>query len=423
MQIEIAPRPASRRRAALTILVVTPIATLLLMAMIMAGRNRRFSADELVPALVASLLFGLILAVTLYRLSREGHAARPSTLYLLPEAVCWQPGGGMAVEIRYQDLRFAGWAGRGPWKALCLTAADPRASISIRRDAFAEPALAEAALAEIERHIAAIPRAEAWRGDLARRRTLIDRLTSGKTRMAWTLAAVAVLCFVVESAAGAFHDVEKLAALGANAPSLVAQGEWFRLATATFLHVNLMHLFANLWALYVLGRTLEPLLGHSRFLTVFLVSSLAGSALSAAVGLAALSVGASTGLYGLAGAQLVLLWRWPTAFPNPPENRRWLALVWLFVLPILVTRKVDNLAHLGGFAGGCLLMLLVPRTIDLLDLPLRHRGLFRVAAALLVALFLYAATQVPWVRSGQWRSDLRIGGATPAALIQTSRPL
>ena len=61
-------------------------------------------------------------------------------------------------------------------------------------------------------------------------------------------------------------------------PGLVGAGEWWRVLTAGFLHIGPMHLVFNMLALYVLGRDLETVLGRGRFLAVYLIALLGGSA-------------------------------------------------------------------------------------------------------------------------------------------------
>src|SRR5690606_4193606 len=100
-----------------------------------------------------------------------------------------------------------------------------------------------------------------------------------------------------------------LVAFGANAPALVTAGEWYRLLSANFLHVGWLHLYMNGIGLFVLGMLLERLVGPWRFVFVFLTSAAAGAAASLLVSDAALSVGASTAVFGLLGAYALINWR------------------------------------------------------------------------------------------------------------------
>ena len=93
------------------------------------------------------------------------------------------------------------------------------------------------------------------------------------------LILVNVLVFLFEISAGGWNDPEVLHRIGALEPdAVVAQGEYWRLFTALFLHAGFLHLAFNLFALYVLGPPLERSIGTIRFLACYLISGLASSA-------------------------------------------------------------------------------------------------------------------------------------------------
>ena len=85
--------------------------------------------------------------------------------------------------------------------------------------------------------------------------------------------------------------------LGAKVGPLIAQGEYWRLLAAAFLHVNLTHLAFNMIALLTFGRMAEILYGHWRFLAIYLFSAVTGSAASYLFIPGGLSVGASGALF------------------------------------------------------------------------------------------------------------------------------
>ncbi|NED08417.1 rhomboid family intramembrane serine protease [Streptomyces sp. SID6648] len=90
----------------------------------------------------------------------------------------------------------------------------------------------------------------------------------------------------------------------------VAEGQWYRLVTSMFLHQEVVHIAFNMLGLWWLGGQLEAALGRSRYLALYLLSGLAGSALTYL--LAAQnqpSLGASGAVYGLFGATAVLMRR------------------------------------------------------------------------------------------------------------------
>jgi membrane associated rhomboid family serine protease len=86
----------------------------------------------------------------------------------------------------------------------------------------------------------------------------------------------------------------------------VAHGDWWRLMTAAFLHYGPIHLGFNMFFLYWIGTPVEEYLGRARFLLVYLVSGLAGSAGALVLTPNSATVGASGAIFGILGAALVL---------------------------------------------------------------------------------------------------------------------
>jgi membrane associated rhomboid family serine protease len=87
---------------------------------------------------------------------------------------------------------------------------------------------------------------------------------------------------------------------------LVNEGEWYRLVTSGFLHAGLIHLGFNMFALYFLGRLLEPSIGTPRFLGIYLASLLGGAFGALLLSPDALTVGASGAIFGIFGAAFVI---------------------------------------------------------------------------------------------------------------------
>src|SRR6266550_1294562 len=93
---------------------------------------------------------------------------------------------------------------------------------------------------------------------------------------------------------------------GALFGPLVGNGDWWRLITAAFLHYGPIHLGFNMFFLYWIGTPVEQYLGRGRFLAVYLVSGLAGSAGALVLSPTSVTVGASGAIFGILGAALVL---------------------------------------------------------------------------------------------------------------------
>ena len=136
----------------------------------------------------------------------------------------------------------------------------------------------------------------------------------------------------------------------------VADGEWYRLVTAGFLHAGLFHLGFNMFALYFLGRVLEPSIGTPRFLIVYFTSLLAGSfGATALTGNFVLTVGASGAVFGIFGATFMIArGRGMTNIAREIGVILGINLLLTFAIP-----GISIGGHLGGLVGGVLCGMLV----------------------------------------------------------------
>ncbi len=89
----------------------------------------------------------------------------------------------------------------------------------------------------------------------------------------------------------------------------VAQGEWWRLATSMFLHGFLLHIAFNMYALWAIGTPVEQYLGSVRYIGLYFVSGLAGSAGALLQSPLTPVVGASGAIFGILGAMLIIEWQ------------------------------------------------------------------------------------------------------------------
>lgn len=127
----------------------------------------------------------------------------------------------------------------------------------------------------------------------------------------------------------------------------VAEGEWYRLFTSMFTHEEIWHIGFNMLGLWWLGGPLEQALGRARYLALYLISGLAGSALTylLAAGTTA-SLGASGAIFGLFGATAVLMRR---------LNYDMRPIIALLVINVIITFGWGNIAwqaHVGGLVAG-----------------------------------------------------------------------
>ena len=132
---------------------------------------------------------------------------------------------------------------------------------------------------------------------------------------------------------------------------LLEQGEWWRLVTAAFLHYGPVHLLLNMVALYWFGSLLEQRIGSGRYLLLYLVSGLAGSAgaLLWSNGFLTPTVGASGAIFGILGAGLVLERQRDYVFGG--------SALGVIVINFVFTFSISGISkggHIGGLVGGIL---------------------------------------------------------------------
>jgi membrane associated rhomboid family serine protease len=166
-------------------------------------------------------------------------------------------------------------------------------------------------------------------------------------------------------------------------PGFVASGEWWRVVTGGFLHFGPIHLLFNMMALWVIGRDVEAALGRGRFLAVYLVSLLGGSAaVMLLTPVNANVAGASGAVFGLMGALAVLLRRLKVPMGQ---------VAGLIVVNLVITFLIPGISvagHLGGLAVGA------AATAALVYAPPGRRVPVQVGALVGLALLLLAAIAV-----------------------------
>jgi rhomboid protease GluP len=144
-----------------------------------------------------------------------------------------------------------------------------------------------------------------------------------------------------------------LVAWGANYKPMTLAGEWWRLITSCFLHIGIIHLLFNMYALLQIGYILESLLGRSRFLITYFITGIAGSITSAWWHDNAVSAGASGALFGMFGFYIALL------TTNLIKNKSGALKSMLFMigynLIIGIQAGFDNAAHIGGLLAGAVI--------------------------------------------------------------------
>jgi rhomboid protease GluP len=181
-------------------------------------------------------------------------------------------------------------------------------------------------------------------------------LPLAQPRATYGLLALIILVFLAMTLAGGSESIRVLILFGAKVNSLIAAGQVWRLLTSMFLHIGLIHLFFNGYALYIFGIQVERLYGSPRFLAIYLLAGLYGSLLSFAFG-PELSAGASGALFGLLGAMLAFFRRHRETFGTWGRQQllNLLVLAGLNLVLGFTVPGIDILAHLGGLVSGAVL--------------------------------------------------------------------
>ncbi len=240
-----------------------------------------------------------------------------------------------------------------------------------------------------------------------------------------TYLLLAINCgvFIAMLANGAsawMPTLDQLLRWGADSPdNILLHGEWWRIVTAMFVHVGIIHIATNMWCLWNLGLLAEPLMGSFGLFAVYILTGAAGNLLSTAYNwyravhespaapLFQASAGASGAVFGIAGALIVLL---KSKFlPVPPRelNRLRRSVIYFAVINLVILFcvnfakgitgvEVDNSAHIGGLLCGLLFAApMVPR----IGSP---KGEFRLRlqlavsiVVLILVLFGFYASRLP----------------------------
>jgi membrane associated rhomboid family serine protease len=168
----------------------------------------------------------------------------------------------------------------------------------------------------------------------------------------YVLIAINVVAYLLEIAngSGGFSAGINSVSIdfGLFGPS-VAEGEWYRLVTSGFLHVNVIHIAFNMVLLFMLGRLIEPSLGTPRFLLLYFASLLGGSFGALLLDPEALTVGASGAVFGLFGAGFVLA---RARGMNTLASELGLLIVINLVFTFASPQNISAGGHLGGLAAG-----------------------------------------------------------------------
>lgn len=168
----------------------------------------------------------------------------------------------------------------------------------------------------------------------------------------YTIMGITIFIFLLQQGTQYLIGTDYPALLGMKVNDWIVQGELWRLFTPMLLHGGLLHILFNMYALRVLGPPMEQHYGHGRFLALYILAGFAGNVASFAMS-AAPSLGASTSLFGLFGAEGVFLYQNRELFGERAKaGLRQILMLAAINLFIGLSPGIDNWGHVGGLIGG-----------------------------------------------------------------------
>lgn len=209
-------------------------------------------------------------------------------------------------------------------------------------------------------------------GKIHEQRDLITKVLVGTNAAIWLLSLFAGAAVLLEP----FALANRVRFPGGPVEGVLV-GDWYRMLSAAFVHVDFWHIALNMLALWILGSILEPVLGRWRFITLYLLSALGGSAVSLlGLGPGQIGIGASGAVFGLFGALFVVARR---------LGRDVTSVVVILVINAVISFTVPNIdwrAHLGGLITGAVLALAFAHA------PRGRRATYSIVASVVMAVVI-----------------------------------
>ncbi|HSF84541.1 MAG TPA: rhomboid family intramembrane serine protease [Acidimicrobiia bacterium] len=186
------------------------------------------------------------------------------------------------------------------------------------------------------------------------RRTVVGPPSFATAPVSFTIIGIAAALFVAGFASPSIEA--ELLNRFASANWLIEEGDWWRVFTAAFLHGGIVHIFFNMYVLYIFGPRMEIQVGSVPFALLYAASAAGGGAASYLLGpLNQVAVGASGAIFGLFGAWIYVAFRMRgTAGGRAMFNQLGVLLLINLALPLIIP-NIDWRAHVGGLVTGVLI--------------------------------------------------------------------
>lgn len=152
-----------------------------------------------------------------------------------------------------------------------------------------------------------------------------------------------------------FSNIDLFRSGALFAPAIIYNRQYWRLLTAMFMHVNLMHIAVNMAFLYFLGVQVEKYYGFWKTILIYLISGFTGNIWGCLLVKNSISAGASTAIFGFFGAFVALNLMYKNDAYIYQMSKEFLLLVAFNLIFDIFMRGINIWAHIGGLIGGLLI--------------------------------------------------------------------
>ena len=198
---------------------------------------------------------------------------------------------------------------------------------------------------------------------------------------------IIALCVIMFFVSGMGFDLNSLLYFGANSSLLVRSGEIFRLVTYMFLHAGFIHIFLNMYSLYIVGTKVEDFFGKWKYIIIYLFSGICGGLLSIGLNQNVISVGASGAIFGLFGALIYFGYTYRGYVGAIVKSQIVPIVIYNLIIGFFIP-GIDMWGHVGGLFAGMLTANMLG-TIENKKYNFSNIMLFILYFAFLVYLGLY----------------------------------
>ncbi|MBR1376823.1 MAG: rhomboid family intramembrane serine protease [Bacilli bacterium] len=180
-----------------------------------------------------------------------------------------------------------------------------------------------------------------------------------KPIITYSLIAINIIVFALMYILGnGSTDTLTLIKFGANNAEMVRLGEYYRLFTSTFLHIGLIHLVFNMYALYIIGPQIESFFGKTKYLLIYILGGIIGNLFANIFEVNTIGAGASGAIFALFGALLYFGYHY-RVYLGSVIRTQIVPVILINLAVSFMSSGISAAAHIGGLIGGILVSMAV----------------------------------------------------------------